>query len=310
MKINQISPQDSNFTKVLDSIVLKHNMLYYYGNLPENNLNMSEKRVKNRKNDENVAFRSLGRPKCVGIVGARKHTTYGEEIAYKAAYELASQGVVVVSGLAIGIDSVAHRGALDAGGQTVAVLGTAIDQIYPKCHEGLAREIIEKNGAVMSEYRSGDRFFKHNFLARNRLISGLSDVVLIVEAGERSGTLNTAMHALDQGKDLYAVPGDINRPLSMGCNRLISQGAMPYTSVDDILNLLFSDRLKKKKQLGLFGDNLDETAILSEIFSGNNDGEKIIENLGMEPAKFNQVVTMLEIKGRLKSLGMNRWMVV
>lgn len=317
MKINQISPQESNFTKELGSIVLKHNMLYYYGKIPENSLETVAKSLENggaksKKMDEwqqNGLFESTRRPRCVGIVGARKNTTYGKEVAYKVSYELARHGVVVISGLAIGIDSIAHRGALDAGGVTVGVLGTAIERIYPRCHEQLAKEIIQKNGAILSEYREGDQFLKTNFLARNRLIAGLSDVVLVVEAGERSGSLNTAMHALEQGKEVFAVPGDITRSSSVGCNRLIGQGAMPYTGVEDILNLLFPERLAQKKRK-IMGDNADETLILQEIINGNTEGEILIEKLSWPPEKFNQIITMLEIKGRVKGLGMNKWMVI
>ena len=143
-------------------------------------------------------------------MGTRKSTKYGSEIAYRLAYEVAKRGAIVVSGLAYGIDSVAHRGALDAGGITVAVLGTPIDKIYPRAHLGLAEKIIETGGVVMSELAPGAKFYpKVSFLERNRLISGLADVVVIPEAAERSGSLNTAAHALEQGREVFAAPGDI-----------------------------------------------------------------------------------------------------
>ena len=293
-KINQISPLESKFTEVLDGIAVKPKTLYFCS-----------------KNDKNMLISGLEkRPKCVAIVGSRHNTRYGEEIAYKMAYELAKMGAVVVSGLAYGIDSIAHRAALDAGGVTVAVLGTAINRIYPKAHEGLAREIIEKDGLVMSEYAPDTEVFpRTSFLERNRIIAGLSDVVVVVEAAERSGSLNTAAHALDQGKEVLAVPGNITAPLSQGCNKLIRQGAMPYTEVADVANLLFPVARKRKnsKQMLIFGDTEEETMIMKMLADGIQDGEEIIAKTGIAVATFNQTMTMLEIKGVVISLGANRW---
>ena len=286
MKINEIRPQESKFTEVLETIALKPKMLYYYGNLPEN------------------------RVKTVAIVGARRNTRYGEEVAYKLAFELARQGVIVISGLAFGIDSVAHRGALDGGGVTIGVLGTEIERIYPREHEKLALRMIEQGGAVMSEYREGDKIYpnKGSFLMRNRIISGLADVVVVVEAAEKSGSLNTAMHALEQNKELLAVPGDINRPLSAGCNALIKQGANPYTSPEDVLNILFpAPKKRKNQQQMIFGDTEEETEILKLVSEGVRDGEEIMARIKMDVGAFNRTITMLEIKGRVRSLGANNW---
>ncbi len=294
-KINDFSPLEHDFTGVLDAIAVKPKRLYFRGKMPENVSNGS----------------STTRPKCVAIVGTRHNTRYGEEITYKLAYELARRGVVIVSGLAYGIDSIAHRAAVDAGGVTVAVLGTTIDKIYPRAHEGLAREIIEKGGAVMSEYAAGATVYpRTSFLERNRLISGLSDIVVVVEAAERSGSLNTAMHALDQGKELFAVPGDITRPMSQGCNKLIQQGATPYTEVEDVLGLLFPVKKRRKKpdQMLIFGDTEEETQILRALAEGLRDGEEIMTKYGMLVTIFNQTITMLEIKGLVQSLGANKWM--
>ena len=314
-KNNEIRPLEAEFTEVLESIALKPRTLYFYGKLPKN-LN---------KSGQNE------RPKTVAIVGSRKNTRYGEEVAYKLAYELAKNGVIVVSGLAYGIDSVAHRAALDAGGRTIAVLGTPIDYIYPKDHLPLAKEIIEKDGAIISEYaprtpkyrdlplapgeyfsKTGSRGLepKGAFLYRNRLISGLSDVVVVVEAAEKSGSLNTAAHALEQGREVFAVPGNITSPLSQGCNKLIRQGANPYTEPADILNLLFPERLKKAKkpgQLLLFGDTEEETKILKALAEGIRDGEKIAETLNLDVPTLNETLTLLEIKGMIRSLGANQW---
>ncbi|MBO7657587.1 DNA-processing protein DprA [Candidatus Saccharibacteria bacterium] len=287
-KINHFSPLERNFTEKLASIALTPKTLYFRGKIPEN-----------------VS-------KTVAIVGSRHNTRYGEEVAYKLAHELGRRGVVVVSGLAYGIDSIGHRGCLDAGGVTVAVLGTPIDEIYPREHSSLAREIVEKNGAIISEYAPGAKVYpKVSFLERNRIISGLSDIVVVVEAAERSGSLNTATHALEQGKEVFAVPGNITSPYSQGCNKLIAQGATPYTEPDDILRLLFPEDFAKKhqnaKKQGLIGDNDVETAILTALSEGLRSGEDIMRAKKLPPEVFNQSITLLEIKGRIVSLGLNHW---
>ena len=265
-----------------------------------------------KSSDKNRTGLKTTRPKTVAIVGSRHNTRYGEEVAYKMAYELAKKGVVIVSGLAYGIDSVAHRGCLDAGGTTIAVLGTPIDHIYPTAHKPLAKEIIEKGGAVMSEYAPGVEVFpKTSFLERNRLISGLSDIIVVVEATAKSGSLNTAAHALDQGKEVFAVPGNITNPYSQGCNQLIQQGANPYTGPDDLLRLLFPEAyVKKRKKPGqtlLFGDTEEETAILRALAEGLRNGEDIIKVLNISVSEFNQIMTLLEIRGVVRSLGANNW---
>ena len=298
-KINTISPLEHNFTEVLGSIAVMPKMLYFYGKLPEN---MSK----------NGPESTPKRPPTVAIVGSRHNTRYGEEVAYQLAYELGRRGVIVVSGLAFGIDSIGHRGCLDAGGTTIAILGTAIDNICPRAHTNLAREIIEKNGAIISEYAPKSRpLTKVSFLERNRLISGLSDVVVVVEAAERSGSINTATHALNQGKEVFAVPGNITSPYSLGCNKLIKQGASPYTKPEDILELLFPNEsiknYKNAKKHGLIGDNDVETAILGALGEGLRSGEEIMKAKNLPPEVFNQSITMLEIKGKVHALGMNNW---
>ena len=312
-KINQISPLESNFTEVLDTIALKPKTLYFYGKIPKN---MSKQR-----------------PKTVAIVGSRHNTKYGEEVAYKLAYELAKHNVIIISGLAFGIDSIGHQGCLDAGGTTIAVLGTRINDIYPRSHRPLAERILEQNGAIISEYaplsdqnaplapaeylsETGKRQIAQSaaFLYRNRLIAGLSDIVVVVEAAEKSGSLNTATHAIEQGKTVYAVPGNITSPYSQGCNKLIKQGAIPYTEPSDILQELFPEEFYKKqkrlKKAHLIGDTDVETLILRAIAEGLRKGDDIMRATHLPPEVFNQTVTLLEIKGRLRSLGMNTWSLV
>ena len=314
-KINQISPLEHDFTEVLDTIALTPKTLYFRGKLPQN---MSKK--------------GNSRPKTVAIVGSRHNTRYGEDVAYRLAYELAKHHVIIISGLAYGIDSIAHKGCLAAGGKTIAVLGTPINRIYPVNHKTLAKQIIEQNGAIISEYAPRTKEYyssplapgeyyddigrrtqepKISFLYRNRLISGLADVVVVVEAAEKSGSLNTATHALEQGKEVFAVPGNITSPYSQGCNKLIKQGATPYTCPDDILQLLFPEEyIKKHKRLktnNLIGDTDVETLILQAIANGLSSGEEIMQATKLPPEVFNQTTTLLEIKSRIRPLGMNHW---
>lgn len=302
-KINQISPLEHDFTEVLEAIALKPKTLYFRGKMPENMVKTAKSKPEQTR---------TGRRRTVAIVGSRHNTRYGEEVAHKLAYELAKKGVIIVSGLAYGIDSIAHRGCLDADGVTVAVLGTPIDRIYPRSHLPLAKEIIKKNGAIISEYAPGAEVFpKTSFLERNRLIAGLADIVVVVEAAEQSGSLNTATHALDQGKTVFAVPGNISNPYSQGCNKLIKQGAIPYTEPRDVLELLFPEEyLKTRKKLqkqNLIGDTDAETLILTALSEGLRSGEEIMAKTHLPPEVFNQTTTLLEIKGRLRSLGMNHW---
>ena len=178
----------------------------------------------------------LARP-AVGVVGARACSSYGAHVARSLARELAAAGLVVVSGLARGIDGEAHRGALDANGVTVAVLGCGIDRDYPAAHRRLARAIAE-TGLVISEYGPGVEPAPWRFPARNRIIAGLSAAVVVVEARERSGALITADFALEEGREVFAVPGEITSVLSAGTNELIRLGATPVTKATDVLEAL------------------------------------------------------------------------
>ena len=241
----------------------------------------------------------------VAIVGSRKVTAYGREVTKRFATELAKQGITIISGLAFGVDSIAHQAALDAGGRTVAVLPSPLESIYPASHRQLARHIVEQGGALVTEYPVGTESFKGNFVARNRIIAGLADVTLITEAALKSGSLHTARFALNAGRDVMAVPGNITSPTSEGANNLIRSGATPVTSVDDILYVLGINPDNQKRVVT--GANEAEQAILNLLIAGELDGDIIQSRSGLPVEQFNQTLTMLEITGKIRSLGANQW---
>ena len=172
----------------------------------------------------------------IGIIGCRDASNYGTKAAKYFAYNLAKEKINIVSGLAKGIDSSAHIGALATKGNTIAVVGTGLDMVYPNENKELEKEIIRKNGTIISEYPLGTKPEKNNFPARNRIISGLSKALIVVEAKEKSGTLITVDYALEQGREVFAVPGNINSINSVGTNNLINQGAIPICNYTDVLN--------------------------------------------------------------------------
>ncbi len=182
-----------------------------------------------------IGDKSLLHCKSIAIIGCRNCTKKGAYNAYRFGYELAKKGVCIISGLARGIDTYSHIGAIKAKGKTIAVLGSGLDVIYPKENKEIYCEILKNNGLIVTEYPLGAKPERYHFPERNRIISGLSDGVLVIEAKEKSGTLITVDFALDQGKDIYAVPGDITNENSFGTNNLIKEGATPVTIVDDII---------------------------------------------------------------------------
>ncbi|TAL15175.1 DNA-protecting protein DprA [Patescibacteria group bacterium] len=282
MKINSISPQKHKYLQIIDTIAKIPKRLHYVGTLPENRIT------------------------TVAIVGSRKPTAYGKEVTYQLAYDLAKRGVVIVSGLALGVDSIAHRAALEAGGTTIAILPSSVDDIYPRAHIDLAKQIISGGGAIISEYEPETQIYKTNFLERNRLVSGLADAVIVTEAAIHSGTLSTVNHALEQGREVFAVPGNITSPLSAGCNGLIKQGAAPITSAEDVLEVIALDLLQPQQSLAL-GSTPLETKIIQLIQSGIRDGDQIQEESGFDASEFSQALTMLELGGTIRALGGNQW---
>lgn len=282
MKINKITPDVSKYLQISTNIAKPPKSLYFLGKLPE------------------------GRLPTVAIVGTRRPTTYGQEVGYRLAYDLAAQGVVVVSGLALGMDAIAHRAALDAGGITIAVLAGGLDSIHPSSHRNLAIEILQKGGALISEYEPGTAPLQSNFIARNRIVTAISDGLLVIEASAKSGTMHTANFALEQGKPVMAVPGNITSPMSQGCNNLIKAGARVIFDVSDVLDEIGLVKSGGQAKLPLAA-NAQEQAILKLIGEGLRDGDELQIKSGLTTAEFNQTLTMLEITGKIRPLGANNW---
>lgn len=252
---------------------------------------------------QNLEF-LLKRP-CLTVVGSRKVSAYGQAVTMQLVGDVARAGAIIISGLAIGVDSIAHKAAMDVGGLTIAVMPCGLDRIYPASHTNLAKRILAQGGALVSEYPPGSVAYKYNFVARNRLASGLGDAVLITEAGAKSGTLHTAAFALEQGKDVLVVPGNITSPTSVGTNQLLKTGATPVTSSADILQALSVDSLQQSTVPQ--GSTPDEQCILDLIRQGTADGDKLLACSKLEITKFNQALTMLEITGKVQGLGNNHW---
>lgn len=237
----------------------------------------------------------------IGVVGSRRCTPYGRMVARTLSKELSEFGIGIISGMARGIDTEAHRGALDAGGFTCAVLGCGCDVVYPPENKSLMAE-IEKKGAVVSEYPPGTKPHAQNFPGRNRIISGLSDGILVVEAGERSGTSITANFALEQGREVFAVPGNIHSSLSKGTNALIKEGARVVTGVEDILLELGLDFEVKVNGEGRVELTEDEKRLMSIINESPINFDDLVSRLQMKVGGVNALLTSLEIKGVIKIL--------
>ena len=287
MEINRICPDEHIFTQRLASIANPPKSLCFMGTLP-----------------------TSGAP-VVAIVGSRKPSAYGREVTEQLASDLAKAGCIIVSGLALGIDGIAQKAALEAGGTVIGVIPNELPDISPQTNYKLAMNIIKNGGAILSEWKKGDGKIvnRWSFLERNRLVSGLADAVIITEAAERSGTLNTAAHALSQGRDVFAVPGNITSPLSAGCNALLKQGAYPATEAKDILQIIAPEQLKKIDQSQLpLGSSPEETIIINLIASGVRSGDQLQQQSGLSASNFSTALTMLEINGVIKPLGANNWM--
>jgi len=282
-KVNILKLKDDDYPEVLRPLQTPPQQLYWQGAHP---------------NDW------LCKPR-VAVVGSRKYSAYGQQVTERLVNDLVNYGVVIISGLALGIDSIAHGAALAAGGQTVAVLPTSLDHIYPEKHFNLAREIIDKNGTLMSEYTATREIYRTNFIERNRIVSGLADVLLITEAALKSGSLHTARFALEQGKTVMAVPGNITTPGSEGCNNLIKSGAVPVTDVSDVLFAL-KIKPKKARRRHFKAGSAEEQLVFDLIREGVESQEELALASDLDGAALGSTLTMLEMAGAVRPHGAGR----
>jgi DNA processing protein len=240
---------------------------------------------------------------AVAVVGTRRATAYGKAVAREVASMLAASGVTVISGLARGIDALAHKAALEVGGRTIAVLGSGLDRVYPPEHRHLAESIADA-GAVISDYPLGTRPEPKNFPPRNRIISGLAMIVVIVEAGEGSGALITADFAAEQGREVFAVPGEINKRASRGTNLLIQSGARILISPEDVLEALNLDLVARQEVAAL---ELPEDETERRVFEALSGEPTHVDDLqascDLPVAQITASLAMLELKGRVRQVG-------
>lgn len=242
----------------------------------------------------------------LAVVGPRKYSPYGKQVAEQFVTDLVARGCTIVSGLAIGIDSIAHAATIAAQGITIAVLGSGIDRqhVYPRGHQYLADSIVESGGAVISEYPPGALPTKYSFPKRNRLIAGLSLGVLIVEAHEKSGALITSGAALDYNREVFAIPQNITADNAAGVNALLKMGAVPTTTVDDIVNVLNLHHLMDVTQAkAIIPDSPEEERLLAHLTKEPVHVEELIRKTTMGSAEVNSTLTLMEMKGKVKNLG-------
>lgn len=287
MEIKKINIKDKNYPALLKEISLAPENLYFRGQLPEK--------------DEI----------CLAIVGTRRYSDYGKRAAIFLAESLARLGITIVSGLAIGIDSFAHQGALNVGGRTVAVLGSGVDDdsIYPAQNKKLAQKILENNGTLISEYPAGTKPMLHHFPSRNRIVSGLCQGVVIIEAREKSGALITTARALEQNREVFALPGPIFSPTAFGPNNLIKLGAKLITNVNDILGELNLPLVETEK-IKIKPANPEEEKILNLLSQEPQSINDLTKKTKLDIAIINSTITLLEIKGAVKNLGKGNYILL
>ena len=246
----------------------------------------------------------------VAVVGTRRISAYGQQVARDVSIFLAGHGLTIISGLARGVDSLAHQQALQAGGRTIAVLGSGVDVIYPPEHRKLAEAIIE-NGALISDYPMGTQPEGINFPPRNRIISGLSLATIVIEAGERSGALITAEFAVEQGRDVFAVPGNVLSPMSRGTNRLIQKGAFAMVSPQDVLDVLDLDQVEEYQTARqVLPADTTEARILQVMDFDPIHVDEICIEVGLPVEKVSAALTMMELKGIVQHVGGMRYAAV
>lgn len=241
---------------------------------------------------------------AVAVVGTRKPTSYGRDVTERLVEGLVRAGVTIVSGLALGIDAIAHKAAIDCGGFTIGVVGGGLDDIYPPSNRQLAYAMIKKGGMVISEYPLGYPAMPQNFPVRNRIVSGMSLGVLVIEGTTRSGTLLTAAAAAKQGRDVFAVPGPITHPTSAAPNLLIKNGAKLVERVEDILDELEIDAKRKTANVKRLLPDTEEEKVICEILENEaQELDSIVRMSGMETGVVLSTLTTMELKGIVKNVG-------
>jgi DNA processing protein len=240
---------------------------------------------------------------AVAVVGTRRITSYGKQVTEEIASNLARSGITIVSGLAHGVDTAAHQAALQAGGRTLAVLGSGVDRIYPPENRRLAEQLIQQ-GALLSDYAPGTPPDSANFPPRNRIISGLARAVIIVEAGKSSGALITAAFAAEQGREVFAVPGGIYAPQSVGANLLIQQGARPYLNYQDVLEILNLAQVSEHREARAV---LPADALEAQLYAVLSNEPLHVDEIRMETdlpiEKVSAALVMMELKGLVRQVG-------
>ena len=240
---------------------------------------------------------------AVAIVGTRRVTSYGRQITEELASYLAGHGITVISGLARGVDAIAHQTALKAGGRTIGVLGSGVDKIYPPEHRQMAEQMM-RNGAIVSDYAPGTPPDASNFPPRNRIISGLSLAIVVIEAGETSGALITAEFAAEQGREVFAVPGSILAPQSKGTNKLIQQGALPLLSVNDLMQALDLTRMGDQKAVRkILPADETEARVMNVLSAQPLHVDEIRNQTELPIEKVSAALALMELKGMVRQVG-------
>ncbi len=285
--IKSIKITDEDYPELLKQISDAPEILYYRGILPDKKEN------------------------CFAVVGTRRPSPYGQQVAIQITGELADTGLTIVSGMAPGIDTFAHRTCVEKNKRTIAILGTGLDEesIYPQENLQLSRKIVEQGGCLISEFPPGTPGYPNNFRQRNRVVSALSLGVLVVEAKERSGSLITARYAKEQGKKLFAVPGQIFTLNAKGTNYLIKNGATLTENVNDILKELKIEKLFKESKSNKisYAENETESVILDMLKEEALYIDKIIEKTSLNASTIMTTLALMEISGKIRNLGGNTY---
>lgn len=288
LRVQVITWRDATYPPLLKKIEYAPPVLYVCGTLTEDD-----------------------RRYTMGIVGTRKMTSYGRQVTERFASDLVAGKITVVSGLALGVDTVAHTTALDGGGRTLAVIASGLDVIYPAANYQLARRIVESGqGALVTAFPLGVHPEARNFPARNHLISGLSLGVLVTEAPGRSGALITAASALNEGREVFAVPNGIFSASSAGVNKLIQDGAHPVTCVQDILNSFNIHIMSEHVETRVAPENEEERTLLEQLSHEARHVDDIIRDTGLPTHTVTAALTVMELKGMVKQVGAMHYILV